>query len=387
MALIRVRRHSFHMRMIVATVAACAAATALGAQTSPTHAVDSSLLAAASRVVGATAATERAWPGFLPPESFALCQQDELTVVVARDASSAATAGAISVAVTGHDEWDAWVFEGRLPGLPPRCFTLRFEFDARRTLAFPAIDSIYSIVDPVLATTAAVLHESFHMFQRSAFGDTQLPDGSTLFVHGDSDALPSEILHSAEFQGLAQRERELLAFALMAPVESLAPLLDEYIGLRATRMRLLPEELRGVEPHEERKEGTAHYVGYVATFMPADGNWQRVVSTLQADLRAPIDFAADGGGHRGPWRSWHIYATGGALGVLLDGMGCDWKPVVAAGYTPFGVLVRATGSRLPLDDIMAPVHDSVAVSCASARQFPQPRSTRGRLVGRQLRQR
>lgn len=377
MALIRVRRHSLQMKMTVAAVAVCAAATALGAQsTPPTHVVDSSLLAAASRVVGAVAATARAWPGFRPPEAFALCQQDELTVVVARDASSVATAGATRVAVPGHNEWDAWVFEGRLPNLPPRCFTLRFDFDARRTLAFPAIDSIYSIVEPVLATTVAVLHESFHIFQRSAFGDTRLPDGTTLFVHGDSDPLPPEILHSAEFQRLARSERELLASALVAPVESLAPMLDEYIRLRATRMRLLPEVLRGVEPHEERKEGTAHYVGYVSTFMQADGDRQRVVSTLQADLRAPIDFAANGGGRRGPWRSWHIYATGGALGVLLDRMSCDWKPVVVAGYTPFGVLARATGSRSPLDDIVLPVPDSIRLRCAAARSVPIPDGVR-----------
>jgi hypothetical protein len=350
------RRPLTHITLVMATL--CGALDLAGQQ--PVE-PDPTLLSALST----SAATEQAWRGFRPPDEFGVCQRFELTLVVMREpADSTAPLGTI-LHIPGTEHRTVRAFEGRLPGLPPSCFTFRFQFAGRQLLAFPALDSAYSLRDPQGATTAGLLHEWFHAFQLSEFRGTLGTVPAWAFdVHEAGEALPEETLHGATFQRLAREERLLLAAALGAPTtDSVRAILRQYVASRAHRMRLLPEPFRGVEAHEERKEGTAQYASYVATFLATDGDLDRLTPTIQSDLRAPLDFAANGGGERGPWRSWHIYATGAALGVLLDRLGCEWQPAVAQGYTLFGAISRASGSPGSLADVVTSVPPEVSVAC------------------------
>jgi hypothetical protein len=311
------------------------------------------------------AATAAAWPGYAPPAEYLLCQGTDLTLLIAREPPGSELGSAPVRTVAVVDAPEIHVYRGRLAGLPTHCFTLRFMYRGRQILAFPMIDSAYSVRDPRRVTAVAVLHEWFHRFQRNVFRGTVGALPAWRFdVHEAPPTLPAELMGSAAFQEGARRERELLALAFEAPsADSLRRTLIGYIATRAARMRLLPIALRGVEPHEERKEGTAQYAAYRAAIGAGNASAPALLSVVREDLLTPLDFTGSAEASGRTWRNWHVYASGAAIGLVLDRLGCDWREAVSAGYSMFAVLVQGVGFVGDLGDVITPVAREQLLSC------------------------
>jgi hypothetical protein len=220
------------------------------------------------------------------------------------------------------------------PGLPDR-FTLQ-PFEGSRLVAFPLLDSIYSIREPVLATVSAVFHEAFHLRQLNARWFFSIPREA-------SNAPPRSLIDSQEFQELAARERALLAQALeVVEADSLRALLRTYLDVRATRSGLFPADVNAYEAHEERKEASAELIGYRAGLESVDGNLERLVPLVRSDLENTPPFDDPRATHpMGYFRQWHIYATGAAIGILLERLGVDWREEMQRGATFVDLLSAA----------------------------------------------
>lgn len=328
--------------------------------------------AAVAHLAGAGAASDAAWPGFRPPAEFLLCQGSDLTVLVSDQPLGPEHGGRPADIVSVSGAPPIHVYRGRAQGLPPSCFTFRFPHHGRQILAFPALETAFSIRDPQRALVVGVLHEWFHQYQRSAFAATDGAKPEWRYgVHEATLPMPAEVMEDDAFQRGARDERLLLARALSSPEgDSMRLLIREYLTARAARMRLLPPELRGVEPHEERKEGTAQYAAYRTVFARGAPASQELVSLLQEDLREPLDFAQAAAGSVRTWRSWHIYATGAAIGVLLDRLGCDWRLAVAEGSSFFAVLLAATGDEPSMEDVVTPVPTERRFRCGDRSPSP-----------------
>jgi hypothetical protein len=223
----------------------------------------------------------------------------------------------------------AHFFAPGTPGIPTR-FDMPM-IDRRRIVAFPLTDSIYSISDPVLATVVAVYHEAFHLHQL----DTRWPRVATL------TEVPPALMLTAEFQELAGRERALLARALyQSNRDSVRATLRTYLDTRAARMALLPPEHRSAEADDERVEASAQLVGYRAGLLAVEGTASDMVALISSDLRNTPPFD-DPTRTSGSLRHWHIYATGSAIGMLLDRLGVTWKRELERGDSFVDVLTRA----------------------------------------------
>jgi len=238
---------------------------------------------------------------------------------------------------------NAFLYSARIPGLPSHCLSLRFPLGANRVVAWVTLDSVMTIREPLLASVLALFHETFHAYQAQRFAATAgaRPDW-TFHALEEAIAIPDSIVHSAAFRDLAAQERALLASALETTlaVDSVRTLLRRYVSLRGERMAILPVSLRGAEPHQERKEGSAQFVGITSAFAALGRSKEDLVAAVRRDLleTPPLNTAW---GPDGPYRNWHIYATGAAIGLLLDRVGVPWREELQGGQTFIGILSRA----------------------------------------------
>jgi hypothetical protein len=347
----------------------CMVAVVVAAPSRASHAQDrpvrrDDLQRVAATLARASTSAPTAWPGFAGPSEYLLCQDRDYTVLVSAEHPGSALGVAPTQTLTSAAPTSLFVYAGRLPGLPPHCFTFRYPFRDRQLLAFPMLDSAYSIHSPDGASAVAVLHEQFHQFQRSHFGGTQGAHAAWRFdVHEAPPDIPADALQDAAFGEGARVERTLLAEALSAPnADSTRLVLRKYVIARSRRMRRLAHDLRGIEPHEERKEGTAQYAAYVAVLGGGSSRAPEVGATLREDLLAALDFSAPAPSTRN-WRAWHIYASGAAIGVALDKLGCDWRTTVTAGASLFATLAAAVAPDLDLGDVLSPLQPTERLVC------------------------
>jgi hypothetical protein len=80
-------------------------------------------------------------------------------------------------------------------------------------------------------------------------------------------------------------------------------------------------------------------VGYEAALLALEGSTKRVVEIVRADLLATPAF--DASPNMSSYRHWHIYATGSAIGLILDRLDVDWRPDIQRGSTFWDLLERA----------------------------------------------
>lgn len=229
-----------------------------------------------------------------------------------------------------------YLFAEPLPGLGFVCFDLEYSAGQTKLMAVPLIDSVYSLTDPLLANLAQLYHEAFHRYQEEHFAHTH---GEATYSPLQEPKIPLEIIRSQEFQRLARIERVLLADALaVTDPDSLRSLLRTYLGVRWKRMQLLSPQHRTAEPHNERKEGSANLVGYEAAYLATRGTTAGITDLVTTDLLATPPFESEDYMSSG-YRQWHIYATGAAIGLLLDRMNIDWRKAIQDGAT-FEELLR-----------------------------------------------
>lgn len=292
------------------------------------------LLVGVARMAAAgPARTAGIWPGFAVPTEFILCGRTGLTLAVASALPDSVSRGSD---VVERLDVGGVLLSGPPPGLDPVCFDLSYSWGASNLLAVPLILESYGITDPITANLSQLYHEAFHQFQEASFAATR-EGGYSVF---EEVRIPLAVINSPKFGQVAEQERVLLASALGEPDPALRwASIERYIRLREERSELLPLDVRQAEAHHERKEGTANLVGLAAAFAvvgPGEGAVRRAVVD---DLENTPPFA----GRRymsHPYRRWHVYATGAALGILLDDLGVAWRGRVADGATPYALLAE-----------------------------------------------
>lgn len=277
------------------------------------------------------------WPGYTGPEEFVVCTRTGRTILALLMPPPGEWSATL-VNASSDSTASVYVLQSILPELERSCVKMwNWSFDGRNMFAFPALDSVYTIRDPLVALTTTLFHEGFHLYQMEHFARTQ---SASLAPLEEPPAVSLDLVTSSKFQDLASEERRVLADALrVEALDSLQPLLARYLRLRKSRMALVPGEQRATEGHNERKEGSAQLVGYEAALLALENSTHRVSEIVRADLLATPPF--DANPRMTSYRHWHIYATGSAIGLILDRMNVDWRYAVQEGSTFIELLERA----------------------------------------------
>lgn len=295
------------------------------------------------------------WPGFwAADQAFALHPVRAAALVVVPSPPAAAP----GVRIPDPDlpyELRGRAFLHHAPLPVGNLFDTDFRFGDRVMTAVGRMDSIYSVRDPRLATLVYLFHESFHAHQERRFRPTS---GSyRRFGALEEPPVDLQLISTPAFRASTVVERRMLAAALDVPEgEDPRPLLRDYLAVRAARIGALPPEYRDGEAHNERKEGSANIVGYEAGLLAARRSRSDLPAVLRADLLDPRLETDDFGRI---YRSAHIYATGGAIGLLLDRLKADWRIRMESGATFVDLLAEAAG--------VDPVADSARVQAALER--------------------
>jgi hypothetical protein len=268
----------------------------------------------ASAVLDAPPAANDVWPGYvLPQRSWLVFDQQGAVLVTSSRAPatfSGPPAGALSgrpgvywregPPAAGADSLDVRFAVGDLPGT-----AIAVRRDLNATLEF-------------------LYHEAFHTFQHERFAG-----------HAPADLNGVGPL-SAEYAASVEVERRLLREALKTEPDHRAQLLREIVAVRAMRGTTAGGTVGTIESAVERHEGMARYVAtrVVAALQKKPAGWPReqIAAELATPLRAFIGDPAER-----LIRS-RAYATGAAIGLLLDAVESSWKQRVERGETPAGVL-------------------------------------------------
>ena len=200
-----------------------------------------------------------------------------------------------------------------------------------------------------------LMHELFHRIQDQVAIPTL---GEAANAH----------LDTLEGRYLMQLEWRALNAALgCAPKSTCRQALADALVFRLARYQLFPmaaEQERALELNE----GMAEYTGVVA------GNRTRAeqIKAAQWDLGAQVT-------GRTFVRSF-AYATGPALGVLLDGYSSDWRSALRSGPSLHELLQRAAAIRVPRDvaaaaTAAAPRYDGAKLRSAEVEREQQRQQT------------
>lgn len=314
------------MRVFLCLLVTCGLASPAAGQAQELG-TDEGLLAAASDIVRGRADANAAWIRKWFTGEFMLVKPDGEALAVLLSSPPPSLAVSDSARVLPESEYVAYLLPAGQPGLPSP--SVISEFGERRVVAVPVVDSLFGLRDLRLATTTLVYHEAFHLYQISA--RWALPSGANQLASGD-------LVGRDEFQSLAARERAILARALgITRVDSLIAVLRTYVDVRSSRLALLPSYLRTAEAHMERMEASAHLISYRAALLAVEGSDERLFDLIRSDLFGTPGFD-DPQREMDSYRHWHIYATGAAIGILLERLGVPWKEPLERGATFWDLL-------------------------------------------------
>jgi hypothetical protein len=303
----------------------------------------------AAELVHRGAHLDSVWPGFDIPTEFILCPSSGGTLIALQEPLSIVASVVASVIGSPSREKSPaklYYVDERLAGLGEPCIDFDYELEGRSLLAFPEVDSIGIVSDPVDATASGVIHDEFHRYQIYRMRRFKPMRYAGSVRHGLSgDTLTLEIVSAPEFRRLAVAERDILAGALQSDTfddtVALKRELQRYLAIREQRMSLIPAGMDYNELFVERLEGSAHLVGYQAMIAARGGSAEQLRHLLVRELQAtpPFERSPQLDWHRQWHRHWHVYATGAALGVLFDRLGMEWRLKMEEGAT-FLDLVR-----------------------------------------------
>jgi hypothetical protein len=310
----------------------------------------------ARSVVQAAPELSQVWPGFWP--------QDQGFIIYSSDAALLLSSGAAPSGFQRHgsvEQLHAYLHRGAHPELS-HSFVLNFRTPSGNVPGVMPRDALGAEGDS-LAVSAFLFHEAFHAFQSNAFRPT---------IHGTWDALEEPAIGAAHildpsFLALAEVERAILAATLLEHnPDQINHLLQEYSAVRQMRMQQLPKTQQLAEAHIERKEASAHWIGYAAALILTDGTLDRLPLLLHMQLTregAPVQPASLPTVHRN-----NLYATGASLAHVLGRIGLnDWQHLVQSGYTFQDLLLRSA----PLDSARA---QSIAAAALIRHGYEQRRA-------------
>ena len=280
------------------------------------------LIEVAATVVRMTPEAQALWPGFWsPPRAFIVYRPRAMTVLVTSTVPPAHFAPIDSAALPRELEGLAYSHMGPLPGLEGN-FDIDYPVGELRAVAVAAAP------EGARHTIETLFHEGFHGFQAEVFARTSAATGD--FVDPADIAIP-------DFAALAGAERRMLADALSMPADGLVDHLRDYLAVRDTRLRAVPEYVRVVERRLERSEGSAHLVGLQAGLFAVPAGRGDLENALLPFLTRSLESHPGGPAER--LIRWRVYGTGAAIGLLLDRLRIDWRARLQDGAT-FEALLR-----------------------------------------------
>lgn len=271
------------------------------------------LRAKANQILAHSEALARIWPGYWPEEQgFILYDPAH---------------GAVLVGAEGRPR-SVDYRAGELPGAGT---TFVFDYPAGTPNMM-----LITVRDDWADALDTLFHEQFHDFQTDAFDKA---DRRHAGEYVELAAIPDR----AAFTAAAELERRVLADALLAETDAQrADLSRRYIALRRAREATVGDTILAKERYLERSEGTAQYVGLMSTAVVLGHDAGSVADKLAQGLRRDL-FANAEGGYSGNWFRARAYPVGGAIAMLLERSGSDWKGRVQAGEPLDVVLEESLG--------------------------------------------
>lgn len=307
---------------------------------------DALVLDVASKVVLAGDRVQAVWPGFWAPEqAFVLWPFRGKVLLIAPAVPAPATSVPLSAdevpnAIAGL----AYLVEDTLTPRRPSAFESAYRIE---DWTVPGVGTIPAEIaalvpgDRVLFQLQYLYHEAFHAHQASTFA-----------VRGGRSPLeepfiePREVT-APEFRAHMAVERRILAAAISVDdPDSLRSLSGDYLAVRGARLAALPESAEA-EALVERKEGSAQLVGYHAGLIARHGNADDLSNHLRELLLAP--HLEENVNVADRYRS-QLYATGAAIGRVLDRLGFGWRESMADGASFPELLADAAGAPWPSPD-------------------------------------
>jgi hypothetical protein len=273
---------------------AVAAAVVLSSGIAATSATQGGLAErAATAALEAPAGANAVWPGFSLRERNWLIYDD--------DGAALWTPGLPPAEFTRRGR--IYYRAGKLPGLVGN-LNLSYRLGDLRVAAIH--------VGPTLPQTLRTLyHEAFHAFQNERF---IADDGSGRGIVAITPAQAASI----------EIERSLLSFALARkqPDNVRRQFVHEALAIRAQRSANAAE-LAAAERRAERNEGLAEYVGLLSAARASGRPDETVAEEIATAARRPLRLWMGSPDER--LIRIRAYATGAAMGLLLDLRGVDWK--------------------------------------------------------------
>ncbi len=173
-----------------------------------------------------------------------------------------------------------------------------------------------------------LVHEGVHKFQIESWAQPE--------EQQDQASYPLE----SDNVALMMLEHKILLDALAADNDqAVQEKVQQFLAVRSERMKKWPT-VGAVDNAQELTEGSARYVEFRLDAIAGAANERSVdvelghIFKLKDDIRSYLTF----GRH---------YATGAALGLLLDRLGVDWKPQAEKGVTPYDILAAKYAATAP----------------------------------------
>ncbi|MFC1522673.1 hypothetical protein ACFL6Y_09715 [Elusimicrobiota bacterium] len=209
-----------------------------------------------------------------------------------------------------------YIKEGGLPSAP--CLDFDYDINGTKTL-------VYRIRDNLTQRDAFgnVIHERFHVYQHSMESLSAMLANSAAYSY-------KYPLYDHKNLALAQLEQYTLAETLDSlDSNDLKEKLKDFMAVRLTRYKRYGQPAVMIETSEEWREGMAEYVDYKAQ----DHAYKNKASIAEIQKRLNTGLQLD------QMLAWRYYATGAALGYILDKVYDDqWKARVQKGETPWQIL-------------------------------------------------
>lgn len=283
------------------------------------------LYGAGATIAAAEGLLDDVWPGYwFPGKKFILAIPGQCVLLYS---SEPAPPGYEPLSLVSAGTGSFYLARGNVPrlGASEGHFDIRFPVGRGFATAVPIRESL-------LPTLHALYHEAFHAYQNDEFSDPSVTHSS----------VPNAVVGDPEFRALAEVERRVLAEAIVqSDEEALRNLARRYLAVRLHRLAAVPAHVADVEREMERVEGTAQFVGYSAAVRALDLSATATADIIGRDLRKPAKTSRFGG----EWTlRLRVYATGAAIGVLLERLATDWRSGVERGASLEALLVRSVAS-------------------------------------------
>lgn len=326
-------------------MALCACSSEGAAQQADALAIDEAgagealLLRVADKAIAARHELALVWPGFWPADqAFALWPFEGGSLVVAPtppipSAVRPLTGAAVPPSLRGIVYFYA----------DPRVRGREQHFEAEHRIGDRVVPGVGTLPPGTtfpreLVQVMYLFHEAFHGHQDSAFA------GRDGFVALEEPFIDPGVVTDPDFRARMAVERRILVDALGTDdLDRVRSLASDYLAVRGLRLAGLPAR-SSAEQLVERKEASAELVGWQAALVADDAQPDRLAEVLRQNLPQPI--LEENVRVVDRYRN-QLYATGAAIGAILDMLNVDWRQAMERGASFPELLADAVDSAWP----------------------------------------